>query len=75
MEALTDNTTESKLVELGKKIYDDYKLVDTEQELTVILNKDDLDKILSVVFGINYHQVENIRTDGQSVKLTLEKKA
>ncbi len=54
-------------------VYASYKDMDSEQELTLILDLEVLNGLLKEAFNITYHEVANIQTDGRSVKLTLEK--
>ena len=64
---------ETVVVVFAKSVYDTYKDVDSEQELTLILDLEVLNGLLKEAFNITYHEVANIQTDGRSVKLTLEK--
>lgn len=64
---------ETKLTEFAISIRDEYQKIDSEHTLELILDKEHLDLILTVGFGIPYHKVSTIRTDGGTVKLILEK--
>lgn len=66
-------TTEDKLMVFVETIRDEYQKIDSEHTLELILDKEHLDLILTVGFGIPYHKVSTIRTDGGTVKLILEK--
>ena len=64
---------ETVVIAFAKSVYDTYKSMDSKQELTLILDLEVLNGLLKEAFNITYHEVANIQTDGQSVKLTLEK--
>lgn len=66
-------TSEDMLTVFAKSINEEYQKINSEQTLELILDREHLDLILLLGFGITYHKVSTIRTDGGTVKLILEK--
>jgi hypothetical protein len=73
MEETAELTLEDKLTAFSQQVNEDYQKIDSEQNLELVLDKEHLDLILTVGFGIPYHKVSLIRTDGKYLKLKLEK--
>lgn len=62
------------ITKFARSIREQYVQIDDKDELTVVIGLQELNGLIKSVFGINYHEISKVQSDGQSIKLNLVKK-
>lgn len=74
MEEVEVKTSETQLIEFSLQVKANYDLIDTEDKLNLDLDLEKLTWIVNTGFGLVFHKVVEVRADGNSVRLKLEKR-